>query len=215
MVSPSPGLNHGCKTCSISSELVTTGLDPGGTSWERMFQLDFAGSMPFQTTLPGRYHGGDSDSTASWASLWIRFPAGAGKFQNCTLAILRPCARLQSRSWWFLPSLTRAIESGVEHRDLTLATSGYALVDADRRQLVRPITPVHRSGHRNCPSFGVRQLRIVRRIAAYPSSLLGAVQGSVICHCYGGIDEYLRGFFSIPGASRLCDACFVTDQPPE
>jgi hypothetical protein len=92
--------------------------------------------------------------------------------RTALLVILRPCARLQSRSWWFLPSLTRAIESGVER--LTLATSGYALVDADRRQLVRPIALVdrdvshlrivrriaipHRSAYGNCPSFGVSHL---------------------------------------------------------
>jgi hypothetical protein len=122
------------------------------------------------------------------------FQLGQESSRTARLAILRPRARLQSYLWWFVPSLTKAIESGVER--LTLAMSGYALVDADRRQLVRPITPVHRSGQRNCPSF-----------------LLGAVQGSVICHC-GGIDEDLRGFFSIPGASRLRDACFTTDQPP-
>jgi hypothetical protein len=55
-----------------------------------MFQLDFAGTMPFRTTLPGRYHGGDNDSTAPWASLWIRFPAEAGKFQKCTFGDFAP-----------------------------------------------------------------------------------------------------------------------------
>jgi hypothetical protein len=90
--------------------------------------LCLAGS--FKTTLPGtgRYHGNNNDSTAPWASLWNlkRFPVEAGKFQNCALAILRPCARLSSRSWGFLPSLTRAMGSDV--KCLTLATSGYALV---------------------------------------------------------------------------------------
>jgi hypothetical protein len=123
------------------------------------------------------------------------FQLGQESSRTALLAILRHRARLQSYLWWFVPSLTRAIESGVER--LTLATSIYALVGADRQRLVRPIAPVHHSAYGDCPSF-----------------LLGAVQGSVICH-YGGIDEDLRGFFSIPGASRLRDACFVTDQPPE
>jgi hypothetical protein len=99
--------------------------------------LCLAGS--FKTTLPGtgRYHGNNNDSTAPRASLWIRFPAEAGKFQNCALTILRPCARLQLRSWWFLPSLTRAIELDVER--LT----------------------VHRLAYRNSALFGVWQLPIV------------------------------------------------------
>jgi hypothetical protein len=145
--------------------------------------------MPFRTTLPGRYHGGDNDSTAPWASRWIRFAAGAGKFQNCTLAILRPCTRLQLRSWWFLPSLTRAIESGVER--LT----------------------VHRSAYRNSTLFGVWQVLTVRHMATAHRSGLVRSKGQPSATMVG-IDGDLRGFFSIPGASRLRDACLATDQPP-
>jgi hypothetical protein len=50
----------------------------------------------FKTTLPGtsRYHGNNNDSTAPWASLWIRFPAEAGKFQNCTFGNFAPLRSL-------------------------------------------------------------------------------------------------------------------------
>jgi hypothetical protein len=76
MVSPSPGLDHGGET-----------------------QLDFASIMlgrKRQMTLPGtsRYHGNNNDSTAPWASLWIRFPAAAGKFQNCTFGDFAPLRSL-------------------------------------------------------------------------------------------------------------------------
>jgi hypothetical protein len=98
------------------------------------------------------------------------------------LAILRPCARLQSRSWWFLPSLTKAMELGGKRS--ALATSGYGIVDADRQYLDRPIALVDRD---------VSRLRIIGRMATAhrlsyrncASFLLGAVQRSVICH-YGG-----------------------------